>query len=420
MKSILLFMIFVVCQLEGKKFSQDNFKVDYNYYLRKQDLHIIKTQNDLSNAWYLPPQKAPKEHSWVDFAKKYLNMMDYLGTYFLPFYHSFTPIFQWYHPNINPYQRNEFKFQNGSLIWPVIGFSACLLPTIWFVSRGIEEGIEKLNVVLMPLLFVIFIGLLIYAMTLESMPKALHFLFDFEIQKINFKVVMDALGQMFFSLSLGVGTIITYSAFTPKKENLFKSSLLIVLPGILISLIAGVMIFTFVFEYHADVSQGPGLVFISLPLTFAKMGTSGQIVSLFFFMALVFAGITSTVSLIEPLALYLINRFNFSRTQASLWIGIVVYVLGVLVILSMNERYANLLSFAHKSVFGWLDFITSSFLMPLGGLFSVLFVGWILNKKRSFLATKHFFNANAFKAWHFSVRFIAPVVILAIFILQFK
>nr|AFR51831.1 phospholipase A [Helicobacter pylori] len=111
MKSILLFMIFVVCQLEGKKFSQDNFKIDYNYYLRKQDLHIIKTQNDLSNSWYLPPQKAPKEHSWVDFAKKYLNMMDYLGTYFLPFYHSFTPIFQWYHPNINPYQRNEFKFQ---------------------------------------------------------------------------------------------------------------------------------------------------------------------------------------------------------------------------------------------------------------------------------------------------------------------
>ncbi len=310
--------------------------------------------------------------------------------------------------------------QNGSLIWPVIGFSACLLPTIWFVSRGIEEGIEKLNVVLMPLLFVIFIGLLIYAMTLESMPKALHFLFNFEIQKIDFKVVMDALGQMFFSLSLGVGTIITYSAFTPKKENLFKSSLLIVLPGILISLIAGVMIFTFVFEYHADVSQGPGLVFISLPLTFAKMGISGQIVSLFFFIALVFAGITSTVSLIEPLALYLINRFNFSRLQASLWIGVVVYVLGVLVILSMNERYAKFLSFAHKSVFGWLDFITSSFLMPLGGLFSVLFIGWILNKKRSFLATKHFFNINAFKAWHFSVRFIAPVVILAIFILQFK
>ncbi|WP_217613049.1 sodium-dependent transporter [Helicobacter pylori] len=310
--------------------------------------------------------------------------------------------------------------QNGSLIWPVIGFSACLLPTIWFVSRGIEEGIEKLNVVLMPLLFVIFIGLLIYAMTLESMPKALRFLFNFEIQKIDFKVVMDALGQMFFSLSLGVGTIITYSAFTPKKENLLKSSLLIVLPGILISLIAGVMIFTFVFEYHADVSQGPGLVFISLPLTFAKMGMSGQIVSLFFFIALVFAGITSTVSLVEPLALYLINRFNFSRLQASLWIGVVVYVLGVLVILSMNERYAKFLSFAHKSVFGWLDFITSSFLMPLGGLFSVLFVGWILNKKRSFLATKHFFNTNAFKAWHFSVRFIAPIVILAIFILQFK
>ncbi|WP_104687504.1 sodium-dependent transporter [Helicobacter acinonychis] len=310
--------------------------------------------------------------------------------------------------------------QNGSLIWPVIGFSACLLPTIWFVSKGIKEGIEKLSMVLMPLLFVIFIGLLIYAMTLESLPKALHYLFSFEIQKIDFKVFMDALGQMFFSLSLGVGTIITYSAFTPKKENLFKSSLYIVLPGILISLIAGVMIFTFVFEYHADVSQGPGLVFISLPLVFAEMGVSGQIVSLFFFIALVFAGITSTVSLVEPLALYLTNRFNFSHLKASLWIGIVVYVLGILVILSMSERYAKFLSFAHRSVFEWLDFTTSSLLMPLGGLFSVLFVGWLLKKESAFLATKHFFNENAFKIWLFSVRFIVPVVILAIFILQFK
>ncbi|WP_104748108.1 sodium-dependent transporter [Helicobacter cetorum] len=310
--------------------------------------------------------------------------------------------------------------QNDSLIWQIIGFSACLLPTIWFVSKGIKEGIEKLSMVLMPLLFIIFIGLLIYAMTLESLPKALHYLFSFEAQKIDFKVFMDALGQMFFSLSLGVGTIITYSAFTPEKENLLKSSLYIVLPGILISLIAGVMIFTFVFEHHVDVAQGPGLVFVSLPLIFAQMGLSGQIISLFFFLALVFAGITSTVSLLEPLVLYLINRFNFSRNQASLLLGLVVYILGALVIFSMNKHYTNALSFANRNVFAWLDFITSSFLMPLGGLFSVLFVGWLLCKERSFLATKHFFNQTLFEIWHFSVRFIAPIVILAIFILQFK
>ncbi|AFI05340.1 sodium-dependent transporter [Helicobacter cetorum] len=310
--------------------------------------------------------------------------------------------------------------QNGSLTWQVVGFSACLFPTIWFVSKGIKEGIEKLSVVLMPLLFVIFIGLLIYAMTLESLPKALRYLFSFEIQKIDFKVFMDALGQMFFSLSLGVGTIITYSAFTPEKENLLKSSLYIVLPGILISLIAGVMIFTFVFEYHVDVAQGPGLVFVSLPLIFAEMGMSGQIISLFFFLALAFAGITSTVSLLEPLVLYLINRFGFSRIKASLLIGIIVYILGILVILSIDERYTQILSLANKNFFAWIDFITSSLLMPLGGLFSVLFFGWVLSKQRIFLATKHFFNENTFKMWHFSVRFIAPVVILAIFILQFK
>lgn len=98
------FALYDFCSLSVRrqKFSQDNFKVDYNYYLRKQDLHIIKTQNDLSNAWYLPPQKAPKEHSWVDFAKKYLNMIDYLGTYFLPFYHSFTPFFNGTSPQYQP------------------------------------------------------------------------------------------------------------------------------------------------------------------------------------------------------------------------------------------------------------------------------------------------------------------------------
>ncbi|WP_104712501.1 sodium-dependent transporter [Helicobacter cetorum] len=310
--------------------------------------------------------------------------------------------------------------QNNNLTWQIIGFSACLFPTIWFVSKGIKEGIEKLSMVLMPLLFIIFIGLLIYAMTLESLPKAIHYLFSFDFQKIDFKVFMDALGQMFFSLSLGVGTIITYSAFTPEKENLLKSSLYIILPGILISLIAGVMIFTFVFEHHVDVAQGPGLVFVSLPLIFSEMGMSGQIISLFFFLALAFAGITSTVSLLEPLVLYLINRFNFSRTKASLVLGMVVYLLGILVIFSIDERYAKSLSFANKNVFAWIDFLTSSFLMPLGGLFSVLFVGWLLNKSKSLQATKHFLNKTLFEIWHFSVRFIAPIVILAIFLLQFK
>ena len=170
-------------------------------------------------------------------------------------------------------------------IWcQVLGLFACLFITALIVSLGIKKGIEKLNLVLMPLLFIIFIGLLIYAAFQPSFMQAVHFLFDFKYEDINSNVFMEALAQMFFSLSLGVGTIITYAALTQEKQNLLTSALWVVVPGIIISLVAGLIIFAFYFGYDGslgnDGDRGINLVFISLPLIFSEFGAVGQILCL--------------------------------------------------------------------------------------------------------------------------------------------
>ncbi|WP_104749697.1 sodium-dependent transporter [Helicobacter cynogastricus] len=308
---------------------------------------------------------------------------------------------------------------SSDLLWQVIGFSLWLWLTVWIVSRGIKEGIERLSLWLMPLLFLVFIGLLFYAMTLPSFSKALVYMFNFDVGKINFEVILEALGQMFFSLSLGVGTITTYAAFTRSDENLLGSSLWVVLPGIGISLVAGLMIFTFIFNFNGEPSQGVGLVFISLPLIFHSMGTTGSFIAFLFFLALIFAGITSTVSLIEPAILYLMHRLKWSRFKASYLVGLGIFLLGLLVILSNHKDYAKSLTFFHKSVFDWADFITSAVWMPLGGLFSLIFLGWFMQKKRIYKASARFLSRPAFLVWFFSVRFIAPVVVASILCLQF-
>ncbi|WP_163565333.1 sodium-dependent transporter [Helicobacter suis] len=306
------------------------------------------------------------------------------------------------------------------LFWPILGFSLWLWLTVYIVSKGIKEGIERLSLYLMPLLFLVFIGLLIYAMSMPSFHEALHYMFVFDSSKITMQVLISALGQMFFSLSLGVGTIATYAAFTKSDENLLGSSLWVVLPGIAISLIAGLMIFTFVFNFHGKPSQGVGLVFISLPLVFHQMGLAGSIVALLFFLALIFAGITSTVSIVEPTVLYLMHHFKWNRTQACWFVGLLTYILGLLVILSGCKDYASILTFGGKNIFAWMDFITSSILMPLGGLFSVIFLGYFMDKKRIYKSSKRFLSRLGFLVWFFAVRFVAPVVVFLILVLQFS
>ncbi|STQ85427.1 transmembrane transport protein [Helicobacter muridarum] len=299
----------------------------------------------------------------------------------------------------------------------IISFGIVMALTSYFVAKGIKNGIEKLNFILMPLLFIIFIGLLFYSMTMGGFTKSLDFMFTPDFSKINPKVLISAMGQVFFSLSLGVGIVITYAAFTEREQNLFSSALWVLIPGIIISIIAGLMIFTFVFEYGSedDVGAGAGLVFITLPVMFQKMGIAGSIVCMLFMIGLGFAGISSTISLLEPCVKWLEDKTNKGRVFLSWIVGIVIFIIGSVLILSLNNGFPEL-TIAGKSLFDWFDWISANVIMTLGGLLSSIFVGYAIKKNQLKEWTKGYFNNNMFEFWFFSIRILAPLMVIAIFI----
>ena len=305
-----------------------------------------------------------------------------------------------------------YALKTDKISYQILGFSVVLGLTGLIVSLGVKEGIERLNVVLMPLLFIIFIGLLVYAAFQPAFWQAVHFLFDFKYQAINANVVVAAMGQMCFSLSLGVGIIITYAASTNQKQNLLESALYIVLCGILISLIAGAMIFTFVYEYGVEVAEGTGLVFKALPIAFSKMGFAGVIISVLFFLGLAFAGITSTISLLEPSVMYFVQKHNKERKTTTWLIVLAIYIVGLILIFSLYKDSAVNLSVFGKALFVWVDAASSSVIMPFGALLSVIFIGYVVGEERIRLMTKSFLNDRMFRLWFFIIRYVAPLVVL--------
>ena len=297
-----------------------------------------------------------------------------------------------------------------------IGYLALILAiTAFFVARGVKSGIESLNFILMPLLFIIFIGLLIYAMTLPSFAQGVHFMFDFDFSKVmSSEVLINALGQVFFSLSIGAGTIITYAAATEEKQNLLSSAMWVVVPGIVISLIAGVMIFTFVFEHGAEPAAGAGLVFITLPLVFKEMGLAGNIISVLFMIGLAFAGISSTVSLLEPAVKWLEDKTKLTRSSSTWLLSLAIFVVGVVLIFSLNPN--NHLTIAGKNLFDAMDWLSANIMLTLGGLSSCIFVGWFIPKEKLKSFSAHYLGGFGFHLWLFVVRFLAPATIIVILI----
>ena len=294
------------------------------------------------------------------------------------------------------------------LLWHFVIVALCA----YVLNQGVKKGIEKLNLILMPLLLIIFIGLLGYAMYQDSFWASFNFLFAPDFSKLTPKVIVDAIGQAFFALSLGVGVILTYSNSLPKKGNFIRSAIIIALLNFVFCIVAGLVIFTFIFGYGATPDSGPGLVFISLPLIFANMGLSGQIIAFLFFIALIFAGITSAVSMLEPLNAWLIDRFSFSRTKANLTTISITYILGVILLFSNIAIYQENLSFFGKNLFGWFDYISASYMLPLAGVFLCIFVGWILPKSQVYAMCEGNLTGKIFKIWYFIIKFIAPVGII--------
>nr|WP_300731692.1 sodium-dependent transporter [uncultured Helicobacter sp.] len=377
----------------------------------------------------LPPSQNHNEHNAVDSkdksAKKslmWLGINAISGPIVLSFYAVVMGWILYYLIFVSftlPQNIDEAKavfdnLRSQSLWWQSLCFFGIVIFSAFIVSRGIKSGIERLNLVLMPLLFVIFIALLIYAMNLEEFSQSWHFMFAFEPHKIPFNTFVESLGQVFFSLSLGVGTIATYAANAQRNENLLKSSLWVVLSGIAISLIAGLMIFTFIYHFGGKPSEGVGLLLISLPLAFSSLGSSGAIIAALFFIAVLFAGLTSTISMLEPSVSILRDKYNFSQAKASYILSSGIFTLGFLVIM-WNDASLSLPLIYGKSLFDILDLLTSSCLMPLGMLILLLFLGWHIKKSHLRVWTPYFSNA-LFYIWWWILRLIAPIIIIAILI----
>ena len=290
--------------------------------------------------------------------------------------------------------------------------------TAFVVFKGVADGIEKYSKVLMPLLVVILIVLAVRSITLPGAGDGLTFLFKPDFSKITGSVLISALGQAFFSLSMGMGVLITYGSYIKKDDNMATSALSVTLSDTLIAVLAGVVIFPAAFSFGVQPTAGMGLVFNTLPMIFNQMA-GGYYFCIIFFVLLAVAALTSTISLLEVIVAYLVEEVHIKRRLATVIAAVACMAVGVFASLSLKSNTS--LTIGGKSIFDSLDFVSSNILLPLGALFIVIFVGWIMGKSKFF---EEITNGGQLKLSvkgiiYFIIKYLAPIAIMVIFISGF-
>lgn len=300
---------------------------------------------------------------------------------------------------------------------PLICQTTFLLVTTLIVVVGIKDGIERFSKVMMPLLFVIVLAIAIYSLTLPGASKGVEYLFNPDFSKITGKACAAALGQAFFSLSLGFGTILTYASYVDKKENIMLQSTATAVSDLMFALIAGVAIMPAVFAFGLNPQSGPGLVFETLPYVFGQM-PAGGVIAILFFVALLVAALTSSISMLEVAVAYLVEEKGLSRVVSCVILFVVCWVVGAVCSLSFGPL--SDVKFFGRSIFDFFDNLSSNILMTLGSLMTVLFVGWRLKKTDIYdeftnggTLSK---NVKIFGVLWFLIRYICPLAIISIFL----
>ena len=296
-----------------------------------------------------------------------------------------------------------YKDFSASTSSPVIWMTIFMTLTAAIVMGGVKNGIEKYTKVLMPLLLVIIVILCVKSVSLDGAEAGLAFLFKPDFSKVTGSVVLEALGQAFFSLSIGMGVIATYGSYIQKKENLMYTAISVSFADTLIAVLAGVAIFPAVFAFGIDPSSGPGLVFETLPNVFNHM-QGGYFFSVAFFVLLVIAALTSSVSLLEVVVAYFAEELKIKRRTATLIAAVAITALGVLCVVS-------------DKTFELFNWTSSNILLPLGGILIAVFVGWVLSKS----VVKEELEAHGGKAFLLNtlliiLKFVAPLAIGAVFL----
>ena len=242
--------------------------------------------------------------------------------------------------------------------------------------------------------------------------EGLRYLFMPDFSKINPQVMLEALGQAFFTLSLGMGAIMAYGAYMPANQNIGRTAVSVAALDTGVALLAGIAIFPIVFANGLAPSEGPGLVFVTLPIAFSAMPL-GILFGTLFFVLLSIAALSSSISLIEPGVAWLIESLKIKRTTATIILGFTAWFIGLFSALSFN--LISEFTIFGRNFFDATDFLTSQIMLPLGGIFIAIFVGWIM-KKESVLDGLGFKEDFIFKAWYFSVRYIAPTLVGLVFL----
>ena len=309
-------------------------------------------------------------------------------------------------------------FSQGSFR-PLLWLVAFLLFTHFIVVKGVKDGIEKSSKIMMPVLFVLIVVLAICSMSLPNAGKGLEFLLKPDFSKVDAGVFLGAMGQAFFSLSLGMGCLSTYASYFGSDTRLGKTALSVGVIDTMVAILAGLIIFPAAFSVGIQPDAGPSLIFITLPNVFQQafggVPALAMIFSLMFYVLLALAALTSTISLHEVVTAFLNERFKMSRSRAAILVTSFCMVTGVLSSLSLGAWEAK---FFGLGFFDLLDFVTAKLMLPLSGLLVCLFVGWYLKRSLSYeeLTNNGLQKASYFPVYMFILRYLAPVAILLIFV----
>lgn len=298
---------------------------------------------------------------------------------------------------------------------PLVYHGVFMVLTLLIVIGGVSKGIERYSKILMPMLFVMMLLLMFRSLTLPGAMEGVKFLLVPDFSKINAQVVLAALGQVFFSLSLGMGTMITYGSYLRKDENLISSSIEIPLIDTAIAFIAGLAILPAVFAFGFDPEGGPGLLFITLPAVFSQMPL-GSIFAILFFLLVLFAALTSSISLLEVVVSYTVDEWKWSRKLSTIVLAGAIFLLGIPS--SLGQGVWSHIRLFGRDILDNVDFLASNILLPFGGMMMCIFIGWVWGVDKALDEVtnggKVSFPLKTF--WVVMIKYVAPLAIFIVFV----
>ena len=302
----------------------------------------------------------------------------------------------------------------GNPVQPLIWMALFLVMNIFIVSRGVAKGIETAGKILMPMLFIILLLIAARGLTLEGASKGVEFLFKPDFSVVTGETFLAALGQAFFSLSLGMGCMITYGSYLNKSENLAQNAAIVTVMDTSAALLAGLAMFPAMFAFGFEPTAGPGLVFVVVPSIFAQLGALGPVLSAFFFVALVVAALTSSVSLLEVVVAYLMDERNWARKKAVYISSAIMVAMCVMASLSLGVMSG--VTFLGVGAFDFFDILTDKIFLAIGGMLLAIFTGWFVDKEvlRQELTNGGTVSFALFEVWHGLIKYVIPVVIAVI------